>query len=159
MKSIFAALAAAVLTADHGSCLGAGPARSGGRTISAVTENAYMPLNFADPETGKGIGWEYDAVNEIAKRLNAKVDWDLSSWDVMIEAVENGQFDVGMDGITINDERKQQVDFSDPYMTSQQFMLVRADENRITGPGRFCRRCRPADRRAGRHFQFLRRRL
>jgi polar amino acid transport system substrate-binding protein len=36
-----------------------------------------------------------------------------------------------MDGITINDERKQQVDFSDPYMSSQQFMLVRADEERI----------------------------
>ena len=50
----------------------------GGRTIQAVTENAYTPLNFADPKTGKGIGWEYDAVNEIGKRLNAKVDWSLS---------------------------------------------------------------------------------
>jgi polar amino acid transport system substrate-binding protein len=37
-----------------------------------------------------------------------------------------------MDGITITDERKKQVDFSDPYMVSQQFMLVRADENRFT---------------------------
>ena len=37
----------------------------------------------------------------------------------MIAAVQEGQFDVGMDGITINDERKQQVDFSDPYLTSQ----------------------------------------
>ena len=36
-----------------------------------------------------------------------------------------------MDGITINDERKKQVDFSDPYMVSQQFMLVRADEKRF----------------------------
>ncbi|HEV7719156.1 MAG TPA: transporter substrate-binding domain-containing protein, partial [Arsenicitalea sp.] len=54
-----------------------------GRTIVAVTENAYVPLNFADPKTGQGIGWEYDAVNEIAKRLGAKVDWKLSSWDVM----------------------------------------------------------------------------
>jgi polar amino acid transport system substrate-binding protein len=102
-----------------------------GRTIVAVTENAYMPLNFADPKTGKGIGWEYDAVNEIGKRLNAKVSWKLSSWDTMIQAIRDGQFDVGMDGITINDERKAQVDFSDPYMTSQQFMLVRADEKRF----------------------------
>jgi polar amino acid transport system substrate-binding protein len=103
-----------------------------GRTIVAVTENAYTPLNFADPKTGEGIGWEYDAVNEIAKRLNAKVEWKLSSWDTMIQAVREGQFDIGMDGITINDERKQQVDFSDPYMVSQQFMLVRADESRFT---------------------------
>ena len=102
-----------------------------GRVIRAVTENAYTPLNFADPKTGEGIGWEYDAVNEIAKRLNAKVEWNLTAWDVMIEAVRTGQFDIGMDGITINDERKAQVDFSDPYMTSQQFMLVRANEERI----------------------------
>ena len=103
-----------------------------GRSIKAVTENAYTPLNFADPKSGKGIGWEYDAVNEIAKRRNLKVEWNLSSWDAMIESVRQGQFDVGMDGITITDERKAQVDFSDPYMTSEQFMLVRADENRFT---------------------------
>ncbi len=108
-----------------------------GKTIVAVTENAYMPLNFADPATGEGIGWEYDAMNEIAKRLNAKVDWQLSSWDTMIQAVHDGQFDVGMDGITITDERKSQVDFSDPYMVSQQFMMVRADEERIEGPDSF----------------------
>lgn len=90
----------------------------GGRTIKAVTENAYTPLNFADPKTGEGIGWEYDAVNEIAKRLNAKVDWGLAAWDVMIEAVRSGQYDVGMDGITITDERKQQVDFTDKYYTN-----------------------------------------
>ncbi|HHG90263.1 MAG TPA: transporter substrate-binding domain-containing protein [Devosia sp.] len=106
----------------------------GGRTIVAVTENAYTPLNFADPETGEGIGWEYDAFNEIAKRLNAKVDWQLASWDVMIQAVKEGQFEVGMDGITITEEREEQIDFSDPYMVSEQFMLVRADEERITSP-------------------------
>lgn len=104
----------------------------GGRTIKAVTENAYTPLNFADPKSGEGIGWEYDAVNEIARRLNLKVEWGLSSWETMIQAVREGQFDIGMDGITINDERKQQVDFSDPYMVSEQFMLVRADESRFT---------------------------
>ncbi len=103
----------------------------GGRTVVAVTENAYTPLNFVDPATGEGIGWEYDAFNEIAARLNFEVDWQLSSWDTMIEAVRNGQFDVGMDGITINEERKEQVDFSDAYMVSQQFMLVRADEERF----------------------------
>jgi polar amino acid transport system substrate-binding protein len=102
-----------------------------GRVIVAVTENAYTPLNFVDPKTGQSVGWEYDAVNEIAKRLNAKVEWKLSSWDLMIQSVRDGQFDVGMDGITINDERKAQVDFSAPYMVSQQFMLTRADESRF----------------------------
>jgi polar amino acid transport system substrate-binding protein len=45
--------------------------------------------------------------------------------------VREGQFDVGMDGITITDERKTQVDFSEPYMVSEQYMLVRADEDRF----------------------------
>ncbi len=108
-----------------------------GRTVVAVTENAYAPLNFADPKTGEGIGWEYDAFNEIAKRLNLKVDWRLASWDSMIEAVRQGQFDVGMDGITINEEREKQVDFTDPYMTSEMFMLVRADEDRFDNPKAF----------------------
>jgi polar amino acid transport system substrate-binding protein len=102
-----------------------------GREIKAVTENAYVPLNFVDPKTGKSVGWEYDCVNEIAMRLNAKVAWGLCSWDTMIQAVRSGQYDVGMDGISITDERKQQVGFSDPYMVSQQFMLVRADEKRF----------------------------
>jgi polar amino acid transport system substrate-binding protein len=131
-----AAAAAAIVVSAFGPAAGAADLPDlQGRTIIAVTENAYVPLNFANPKTGEGIGWEYDAVNEIGKRLNAKVEWKLTSWDAMIQAVRDGQFDIGMDGITINDERKQQVDFSDPYMISEQFMLVRADENRFTdGP-------------------------
>jgi ABC-type amino acid transport substrate-binding protein len=108
-----------------------------GRSVVAVTGNDYTPLNFVDPVTGKSVGWEYEAVDEICRRLNCTVDWQVGSWDTMIAAVHEGQFDVGMDGITITDERKQQVDFSDPYMVSQQFMLVRADENRFSTPAEF----------------------
>jgi polar amino acid transport system substrate-binding protein len=104
----------------------------GGKEIVVVTENAYPPLQFVDPKTGEQIGWEYDAMNEIAKRLNAKVSYQNTSWDAMIQAVSDGQFDIGMDGITIKDDRKEKVDFSDPYMRSEQFMLVRGDEDRFT---------------------------
>lgn len=102
-----------------------------GRKIVVVTENAYPPLQFVDPKDGKAIGWEYDAVNEMAKRLNATVEYQNTSWDAMIQAVADKQYDMGMTGITINDERKQKVDFSDPYMRSEQFMLVRGDESRF----------------------------
>jgi polar amino acid transport system substrate-binding protein len=104
----------------------------GGKSVVAVTGNDYVPLNFVDPKTGESVGWEYDAVNEICRRLNCKVDWKVGAWDTMIAAVNEGQYDVGMDGITITDERKQSVDFSDPYMVSQQFMLVRAGEDRFS---------------------------
>lgn len=108
-----------------------------GRVIQAVTENAYTPLNFADPQTGEGIGWEYDAINEIGRRLNARIEWNLSSWDVMLQAVKDGQYDIGADGISITDERKAQVDFSDPYLDNKMLMLVRADEDRITSKDDF----------------------
>ena len=109
----------------------------GGKTVVAVTGNDYTPLNFVDPASGEAVGWEYDAVNEICRRLNCVVDWQVTSWDTMIAAVHEGQFDVGMDGITITSDRAEQVDFSDPYMVSQQFMLVRADEDRFSTPEEF----------------------
>lgn len=130
MKRIVFIILAFVLAYSAGAQTGKLPDLKG-RTIVAVTENAYTPLNFVDPKTGKAVGWEYDAVNEIGRRLNARIVWKVTSWDTMIQAVRDGQFDVGMDGITITDERKQQVDFSIPYMVSQQFMLVRADEKRF----------------------------
>ena len=108
-----------------------------GRTITVVTENAYPPLQFVDTNTGEAIGWEYDAMEEIAERLNATIEIENTSWDAMIPAVSDGQYDLGMTGITINEERKEQVDFSDPYMRSEMFMLVRADEDRFTNAEEF----------------------
>ncbi|WLR92369.1 basic amino acid ABC transporter substrate-binding protein [Shinella zoogloeoides] len=104
----------------------------GGKAVVVVTENAYPPLQFVDPKSGEQIGWEYDAMNEIAKRLNFKVEYQNASWDAMIQAVSDNQYNIGMTGITIKDDRKEKVDFSDPYMRSQQFMLVRGDESRFT---------------------------
>ncbi len=101
-----------------------------GREVTVVTENAYPPLQFLD-KSGKAVGWEYDAMAEIAKRLNMKVTYENSSWDAMIPAVSEGQFDIGMTGITIKDDRKQKVDFSDPYMLSQTMMIARGDETRF----------------------------
>ncbi|MCK5749224.1 MAG: transporter substrate-binding domain-containing protein [Oricola sp.] len=109
----------------------------GGRTVVIVTENAYPPLQFVDPKTGDAIGWEYDAVAEMAKRLNFTAEYQNTSWDAMIQAVSDGQYDMGMTGITITEERGEKVDFSDPYMRSEMHMLVRADEERFTDAASF----------------------
>lgn len=106
----------------------------GGRTVEAAMANDYTPLQFIDPKTGEAMGWEYDAMRDLCARLNCVVNFNNTSWDAMIPAVKDGQFDIGMDGITITPERAEQVAFSDPYMTSQQFLLVRADEGRFTTP-------------------------
>jgi polar amino acid transport system substrate-binding protein len=103
----------------------------GGKELVIVTENAYPPLQFLDKD-GKAIGWEYDAIAELAKRMNFTVKYENISWDAMIPAVSEGQFDMGMTGITIKDDRKEKVDFSDAYMRSEMVMLVKGDESRFS---------------------------
>lgn len=132
-RALLAGLAAlAVMPLSASSAFAADLPDLGGKTVVVVTENAYPPLQFVDPKSGQAIGWEYDAMNEIAKRLNFKVEYQNTSWDAMIQAVSDGQYNIGMTGITIKDDRKEKVDFSDPYMRSQQLMLVRGDETRFT---------------------------
>ncbi|MYK30787.1 MAG: transporter substrate-binding domain-containing protein [Boseongicola sp. SB0670_bin_30] len=103
----------------------------GGREVVVVTENAYPPLQFVDPNSGDAIGWEYDAMAEIGERLNIQVVYENISWDAMIAAVSEGQYDMGMTGITIRADRMEKVDFSDSYMVSQMMMIVAGDESRF----------------------------
>lgn len=107
-----------------------------GREIVVVTENAYPPLQFMD-SSGTAVGWEYDVMAEIAERLNATLVYENISWDAMIPSVSEAQFDMGMTGITIREDRAEIVDFSDSYMTSEMVMLVRGDEERFSDAASF----------------------
>jgi ABC-type amino acid transport substrate-binding protein len=102
-----------------------------GREVIAVTAQDYYPLTYVDAD-GAGVGMEIEIWGEICKRLNCKLTWKVAAWDGMLAAINQKQYDVGMDGISITDERKGQVDFSDPYITVEQRFLVRADETRFT---------------------------
>ncbi|MDO6587074.1 transporter substrate-binding domain-containing protein [Salipiger sp. 1_MG-2023] len=109
----------------------------GGREVVVTVENAYPPLQFIEPASGAAIGWEYDAMAEIAQRLNMAVSYETISWDAMIPAVSEGQYDIGMTGITIREDRAEMVDFSDAYMRSEMVMLVRGDEARFSDAAGF----------------------
>lgn len=104
----------------------------GGRVITVAVENAYIPFNFLDPVTGEPAGWDYDTIDEICARLNCVPEYVETSWDGMIVAVSNGEFDVAADGITITEERDEIVDFSIGYIKLEQVLLVRIDEDRFT---------------------------
>ena len=131
ITTVAATIATAVMIVGSQAASHGGMPDLEGRTITVVTENAYPPLQFVDTKTGEAIGWEYDAMAEIAKRLNAGIEIQNTSWDAMIAAVSDGQYDIGMTGITIKPDRAEQVDFSDPYMRSEMFMMVRGDEDRF----------------------------
>jgi ABC-type amino acid transport substrate-binding protein len=101
----------------------------GGKTITVAVENAYPPFNSIDEATNEGVGWDYDAVREICKRLNCVPEFKEASWDGIFPAMQAGEYDMLADGVTITDERKQIVDFSIPYVTVGQLIMVRSDEN------------------------------
>lgn len=102
----------------------------GGREVTIAIENAYPPFNSLD-ENGNPIGWDYDVWDEICKRLNCVPVYKEASWEGMIQAVADGQFDAAADGITITEDRAEIVDFSDPYIAIEQRLLVRLGEDRF----------------------------
>jgi polar amino acid transport system substrate-binding protein len=100
----------------------------GGRTITIAVENAYLPFNYLDPETGEPTGWDYEVIDHIcAEILNCVPQYETFPWDPMIQAVADGQFDMAADGITITEERAEIVDFSEGYISVDQRLLVAAD--------------------------------
>lgn len=103
----------------------------GGREITVAVENAYLPFNYIDENTGEAGGWDYDVWNEICVRLNCTPVFTEAAWEGMINAVAAGQYDAAADGITINAERDELVDFSIGYVAIEQRLLVRKDETRI----------------------------
>lgn len=104
----------------------------GGREIVFAVENLYPPFQFEDAATGEAIGYEYDFIGELAARLNFTPVYQTTSFDVLISAVGEGQYDAGITGISIREERRSIVDFSAPYINLDQFLLVRAGEDRFS---------------------------
>ena len=112
-----------------------------GCVLRIAVENAYQPFNFIDTESGKAVGYDYDIFNDLCSRIHCEPEFIETSWDAMV-AVMGGEggfdtYDVGADGITITEVRAQNVDFSLPYITSAQVLLVRVNEDRFVEPGEF----------------------
>jgi polar amino acid transport system substrate-binding protein len=103
----------------------------GGREVTVVIENAYLPFNYVDLEDGVAKGWDYDVIDEICRLLNCTPVYVEAVWEGMIQGIADGQWDVAADGITITEERDEIVDFSEGYVSTEQRLLVRIDEDRI----------------------------
>jgi polar amino acid transport system substrate-binding protein len=108
----------------------AGDLDLGGRTVTVGVENAYLPFNFVLAGESEGQGWDYDAWREICRILNCEAEFIVAGWPDVIDQVAQGEIDTAADGISITDERKEIVAFSDPYMTVQQKLIVGIDDDR-----------------------------
>jgi polar amino acid transport system substrate-binding protein len=108
-----------------------------GRTVSVGVENLYPPFNYIDEATGEGAGFDYDIWREICSRLDCEAEFIEAGWPAVIEETGQGVYDTAADGISITEERKAVVAYSDAYMTTIQKFMVRADEDRFTTSDEF----------------------
>ncbi len=82
--------------------------------IKIGTEGAYPPWNAKDA-SGKLIGFEVDLANELCKIMGHSCSIVEQDWDGMIPALQSGKFDAIMAGMSITDERKKKINFSQGY--------------------------------------------
>ena len=101
----------------------------GGCNMIIAVENAHLPFNYIDLDDGVAKGWDYDVFAELSQLLNFVPIYTPAAWDGMIQAVADGQFDIAGDGITINDERDEIVDFSTGYINIAQRIMVASDSD------------------------------
>ena len=105
--------------------------------LTIAVENAYLPFNYLDPDTGEPTGWDYEVLDEICERIGCTPVFENFPWEPMIQAVADGQFDMAADGITITSERAEIVDFSDGYINVDQRLMVRMGEDRFNDGASF----------------------
>lgn len=112
------------------SALGAsGLANAQETTLKAVTDPSFVPFEMMDQDSGEMVGFDMDILHEIADRAGFEVDLNTMDFNGIIPAVQTGNVDLAIAGITITDERQNIVDFSDPYYDSGLRVLVAANSD------------------------------
>lgn len=84
----------------------------------------YPPFESVD-DSGKIVGFDPDLMAAIAKAAGFEAEWVNTRWDGIFVALASGEFDAVMSAATITDERKQTVDFSEPYFNAGQVLAVK----------------------------------
>lgn len=119
--------------ASLASCLALGLTTSAHaqETLDVVTDPSFVPFEMMDQETGQMVGFDMDIVAEVAERAGFEYNLRTMDFNGIIPAVQTGNVDIAIAGITITDERAEIVDFSDPYYDSGLRLLVNAGDDSI----------------------------
>ena len=102
------------------------------KTLVMATNAEFPPFEYY--EGGEVVGIDAELAAAIGEKLGMDVEIEDMAFDSVIPAVQSGKADFGAAGITITEDRKAQVDFSDEYYTSKQKIIVKSDNTEITGP-------------------------
>ncbi|HJV62373.1 MAG TPA: basic amino acid ABC transporter substrate-binding protein [Albitalea sp.] len=105
---------------------GASAAAPAAHAYVVGTDAAYAPFESQN-EKGEIVGFDIDVVSAIAKKAGIEVKFVNTPWEGIFNALQQGDRDLLVSSITITDQRKQTMDFTDPYFDANQLIAVRAD--------------------------------
>ncbi|MBO5537779.1 MAG: ABC transporter permease subunit [Prevotella sp.] len=115
--------------ADNPSAMSVPQQRGTGRTLRVATYPTMPPFNFIN--AGKPSGLEPALLTEWANRRNWKLEYLVMDFSAQIPAVQMGKVDMAMGAISVTEERKKEVLFSDGYMESHILFITRKGEGHI----------------------------
>ncbi|WP_430199471.1 substrate-binding periplasmic protein [Paenibacillus illinoisensis] len=123
-------------TTDNGSSNGAQASNELEQIKSAGTMKVgmmgtYAPYNFLNDKKEMD-GFDADIAREVAKRLGVEVEFVSQEFSGLIPSLQSKKIDAIVSQMTITDERKQALDFSEGYITNQVKIIVKSDNNDIT---------------------------
>ncbi len=93
--------------------------------LTVGSDVAFPPFESKDEKTQEIVGFDVDLATEVAKRMGLQVEFVPANFDSIIPALKAGKFDCVISAMTITEEREKQVDFSDPYIDSNQSLAVK----------------------------------
>jgi len=96
------------------------------QTYNVASDTTWPPFEWADAE-GNLLGFDLDVMRCIAALQGFEINIITYDWDIIFDDVGIGRADIGASGATITEDRELKVDFSAPYWTSDQAILIRAD--------------------------------
>lgn len=101
--------------------------------LTNVAELGFSPFEYIDDE-GTTVGFDVDLSNAIAEKMGLTCEWlPNQAFDTLVPTIkQGGKADICIAGMTISDERLEEVDFSDPYLNSNQALIVAASSDATT---------------------------
>jgi polar amino acid transport system substrate-binding protein len=102
----------------------AAPAPAPVKVYAVGTDAAYAPFESQN-EKGEIVGFTVDVVNAVAAKAGIQVKFVNTPWEGIFNALTQGDRDMVASSVTITEERKQTMDFSDPYFDAQQLIAVK----------------------------------
>jgi polar amino acid transport system substrate-binding protein len=86
-------------------------------------DDSFPPMGFRD-EAGNIVGFDIDLAKEVAKRLDVEVEFKPIDWNSKELELKNKKIDMIWNGLTITEERKENMAFTKPYLANKQIIVV-----------------------------------